>query len=137
MKKLILNFILMLALPVLLQAQYSGGNGRGEVSARLANVVLSVHDVTVESASKCALAQNFPNPFNQATTIKFKVAKSGDIKIVVLDIMGCEVQTLVNKTLQPGIYETSFNGSLFSNGIYIYKIYSGEYSETKRMTLVK
>ncbi len=127
----------MLALPVLLQAQYVGGNGRGDVSVSLTNVALSVHEVTVELSAKCSLAQNYPNPFNQATNIKFNVAKLSDVKIVVYDIMGREVQTLVNKTLQPGMYETSFDGSLLSSGIYFYKISLGEYSETKLMTLEK
>ena len=77
----------MLAMPVLLKAQYSGSNGRGEVSARLANVVLSLHDVTVESASKCALAQNYPNPFNPSTIISWQLVIKSLVKINLFDIV--------------------------------------------------
>jgi len=127
----------MLTIPSLLQAQYSGGNGRGEVFARLTNVALSINEVATDLSTNCILAQNYPNPFNQTTTIKFNVTKTGNVKVVVYDIMGSEIQTLVNKTLPPGMYETSFNGSSLNSGIYIYKISSGEYFETKRMTLEK
>jgi hypothetical protein len=84
-----------------------------------------------------SLSQNYPNPFNPVTNIKFYIAKKSDVKIVVYDMMGREVQTLVNETLKPGTYESSFDGSLLTNGIYLYKISAGDYSETKKMMLEK
>ena len=83
------------------------------------------------------LHQNFPNPFNPATKIKFNVTKSGIVKIIVYDIIGREVQTLVNERLQPGTYETTFEGSRLTSGVYFYRLITDEYSDTKKMLLIK
>jgi photosystem II stability/assembly factor-like uncharacterized protein len=101
-----------------------------------------VNNITSELPNKFDLYQNFPNPFNNTTKFKFKVARhSGSsasyIKIVVYDIMGREIQTLVNESLIPGIYETSFDGSNLNSGLYFYKLTSEEYSETRKMILLK
>jgi hypothetical protein len=92
------------------------------------------------------LYQNYPNPFNPATKIKFEIPssengkwkmKNGLVTLVVYDALGKEVATLVNEKLQPGEYETSFDGSKLSSGIYFYKLSAGDYQETKRMVLIK
>jgi hypothetical protein len=83
------------------------------------------------------LYSNYPNPFNPTTNIKFNVAKLSDVKIVVYDVTGREVQLLVNESLNPGTYETSFDGSNYSSGVYFYKIMAGDFSETKKMLLIK
>jgi hypothetical protein len=83
------------------------------------------------------LYQNFPNPFNPATSIKFDVAKSGNVKLIVFDILGREVSTLVNENLNPGTYQVSFDGSSFSSGVYFYKLTADGFAEMKRMIMVK
>ncbi|MEI7485395.1 MAG: choice-of-anchor V domain-containing protein [Ignavibacteriota bacterium] len=83
------------------------------------------------------LYQNYPNPFNPSTSIKFDVPKAGDVKIVVYDAAGKEMQTLVNSVFQQGSYETSFNGSNLNSGVYFYKITANGFTETKRMLLIK
>ncbi|MCX6159418.1 MAG: T9SS type A sorting domain-containing protein [Ignavibacteriae bacterium] len=90
-----------------------------------------------------ALAQNYPNPFNPTTKIKFDVVKSGNVKILVYDILGREVQTLVNEMLQPGKYETTFDGSNLTSGIYFYRLTALDnssnvtFTETKRLVYLK
>jgi uncharacterized delta-60 repeat protein len=91
---------------------------------------------------KFALYQNYPNPFNPATKIKFDIPSSGEmykhsVKLIVYDIMGREVQTLVNEPFQPGTYEADFDGTNFSSGIYYYKLIAGSFAETKKMVLLK
>jgi hypothetical protein len=91
------------------------------------------------------LFQNYPNPFNPVTTIKFDIANGfrkktfGNYTVVlkVFDNMGREVQTLVNETLTQGSYEVTFNGSNLSSGIYYYKLETANYSQTKKMLLIK
>jgi hypothetical protein len=83
------------------------------------------------------LFQNYPNPFNPSTSIKFDVREAGDVKIVVYDLTGKAVQTLVNSKLQSGSYETSFNGSNLNSGVYFYKLISNGFTETKKMFLIK
>ena len=90
---------------------------------------------------KFHLYQNYPNPFNPSTNIKFEVPLSKGIKGIVtlsiFDVLGREVATLINEQLTPGTYTIDWNASAFPSGIYFYRIQSGDYTETKRMTLIK
>jgi photosystem II stability/assembly factor-like uncharacterized protein len=88
------------------------------------------------------LAQNYPNPFNPLTKIKFDVpanvkGQTSSVKLVIYDLLGREVTTLVNEELKPGTYEAEWDGSNFSSGVYFYKIISGYFVETKKMILMK
>lgn len=84
------------------------------------------------------LYQNYPNPFNPATKIKFDIAKGNSpVKIVVYDFLGKEVATLINERLGAGTYEVSFDATHYSSGIYFYRLSTTDYSETKRMALIK
>lgn len=86
---------------------------------------------------KYGLGQNFPNPFNPTTNIKYQIAKSGFVTLKVYDVMGREVAALVNKNLKAGAYEAAFNGENLSSGIYFYKITAEGFTDTKRMMLIK
>ena len=83
------------------------------------------------------LNQNYPNPFNPVTSIKFGIVKSGVVKITVYDITGKVVSELLNKNLSTGSYEVKWDGSAFSSGVYFYAITTADFSETKKMILVK
>jgi photosystem II stability/assembly factor-like uncharacterized protein len=96
-----------------------------------------VTNISTEIPSSFSLSQNYPNPFNPSTMIKFDIPKSSFVKIKVFDITGKEIETLVNEQLQPGTYETDWNASSFSSGVYFYKITAESYTETKRMLIVK
>ncbi|MEI7485080.1 MAG: T9SS type A sorting domain-containing protein, partial [Ignavibacteriota bacterium] len=93
--------------------------------------------ISTETPSKYSLSQNYPNPFNPTTNIKFSIINSGDVKLVVYDIQGREVQTLVNERLNAGTYEVKFDGSMLTSGVYFYKMVSEGFTETKRMILIK
>lgn len=87
-----------------------------------------------------SLSQNYPNPFNPATIIRYSIAKDGFVKIKVYDLIGKEVATLVNGNKTAGDYQVEFDVSdwgYLSSGIYFYKIEAGEFTEVKRMTLIK
>ncbi|MCX6157241.1 MAG: YCF48-related protein [Ignavibacteriae bacterium] len=96
-----------------------------------------VNPISTETPSKYSLSQNYPNPFNPTTNIKFSIVNSGDVKLVVYDIQGREVQTLVNESLKPGTYEAAFDGSTLNSGVYFYKLVTGNFTETKKMLLIK
>jgi hypothetical protein len=97
-------------------------------------IVQSSHSST---PVKYSLDQNFPNPFNPVTTIKFSIANSGVVTLKVFDILGREVATLLNEEKPAGNYEVEFNASELASGIYFYKLQSGNYVETKKMILMK
>lgn len=86
---------------------------------------------------KFRLGQNYPNPFNSSSKFKFETGKLSNVKISVYDIQGREVQTILNEKLIPGIYEVNFDGSGLNSGVYFYRMSVGNYSETKRMILMK
>ncbi len=84
-----------------------------------------------------SLSQNYPNPFNPQTKIKFAVPKASFTKLIVYDLLGGEVTTLVNEELRPGTYEADWDGSNYSSGVYFYKLMASDFSETKKMVLMK
>ncbi|MGB5289083.1 MAG: T9SS type A sorting domain-containing protein [Ignavibacteriaceae bacterium] len=84
-----------------------------------------------------ALDQNFPNPFNPATKINFSVPVEGFVSLDVYNSIGQRVATLVNETKTAGTYEVNFNAANLSSGIYFYKLTSGNFTETKKMILMK
>jgi hypothetical protein len=122
---------------------FAGAGSNGAWRRQLTDII-GVENISTEVPSEYLLKQNYPNPFNPSTKIRFEVMRSptgtfGDdmVTLVVYDVMGREVQTLVNERLQPGIYETTFNGEGLSSGIYFYRMRAGGYTETKRMMLIR
>jgi len=96
-----------------------------------------IQNISSEIPEQFRISQNYPNPFNPTTKIKFDIKNSGNVKLVVYDMIGKEVVTLVNKNLNAGSYETDFDGGGLTSGVYFYKIETGDYSEVKKMTLLK
>jgi photosystem II stability/assembly factor-like uncharacterized protein len=84
-----------------------------------------------------SLYQNYPNPFNPSTKIRFDVRDVSDVKLIIYDILGNALNTLVNEQLKPGIYEAEFDAENLTSGVYFYKLSAGEFVETKKMILVK
>jgi hypothetical protein len=83
------------------------------------------------------LEQNFPNPFNPITTIRFSIPESRFVSLWVLDVLGREIVTLVESYLPPGNYLVKWDAKEFSSGVYFSRMRSGDFSEEKKMTLVK
>ena len=83
------------------------------------------------------LSQNYPNPFNPTTNISYTLPKTGNVKLVVFDILGREISTLVNGVKTAGTHVVNFNASNLSSGVYFYRIEAGDYTATKKMMLVK
>ncbi len=84
-----------------------------------------------------SLSQNYPNPFNPNTKIQYSLSKSGNTQIYIYDVLGRKIMKLVDEYKVAGSYEVEFNAEYLSNGIYFYKIVSANYSETKKMVLLK
>jgi len=83
------------------------------------------------------LYQNYPNPFNPSTTISFSLPQASYVKLKVFDAAGKEIQELINEYRQRGNYEVKFDGRDFASGVFYYRLVAGEYSDTKRMLLLK
>lgn len=103
----------------------------------LTNPSIGIQNISTEIPAVFSLKQNYPNPFNPSTNVKFSIVKAGDVKVVVYDVRGREVQTLVNERLQAGTYEVTFDGSMLNSGVYFYKLTANGFTDTKRMLLIK
>jgi hypothetical protein len=99
---------------------------------------VGIQNISTEIPENYSLGQNYPNPFNSSSKFKFEIAKSGYVKIVVYDIAGNEIRTLVNQSLNPGMYETFFDGSQLSSGVYLYQLaINNKPLASKKMLLIK
>jgi len=111
--------------------------------------IVGIQNISTETPPGFSLSQNYPNPFNPVTKIKFTVANGFPIKtfgndkgevlvtLKVFDVLGREVETLVNEQFAPGTYSIDWNASQFSSGVYFYQLRVGTYLETKKMLLIK
>ncbi len=103
----------------------------------LSEIIIGITPISSIVPDKHSLSQNYPNPFNPTTNINFDIQKAGHVKIVVYDINGKEISTLVNEELKKGSYKADIDGSDLSSGIYYYTMTSEDFVETKKMMLIK
>ena len=101
-----------------------------------AGKVVGVQKIS-EIPTEYALCQNFPNPFNPTTSIRFAVPKESFIKLSVFNVLGQEIMNLVNKVYSPGNYQVSFDASKLNSGIYFYQIKSNDFVSSKKMMVLK
>lgn len=99
-------------------------------------MIVGVNDFDL-GPSSFALEQNFPNPFNPSTTIKFTVPQYSKVTLKVFDILGREVSTLINENKSAGDYVVNFDASALASGMYIYKLTAGDFTAAKKMMLLK
>jgi hypothetical protein len=100
-------------------------------------IVTGIKKTENTTPSEYKLYQNYPNPFNPSTNIKYQIKNNKLVTLKIYNILGIEVATLVSEKQSPGVYEVTFDGSGFASGIYFYKLIAGDYSETRRMILIK
>jgi len=125
---------------------YVNATDNGQSNAELYYIKLSTeHSIgitnEIEKDLTFLLFQNYPNPFNSVTSIKFKVQstlrKGIYVTLKVFDLTGREVAVLINENLQPGDYKINFDAGEIASGIYFYRLQAGEFSETKKLILLK
>jgi hypothetical protein len=112
-----------------------GTHGRGvyEISGLVTGIV-NVNNLTPK---KYSLSQNYPNPFNPSTLIKFSILNNENVKLKVYDLLGKEITTLVNNHLTTGTYDVNFDGSNLNSGVYVYRIETDNFTDSKKMILIK
>lgn len=104
---------------------------------KLINIPIGITKNSNSIPLRFQLYQNYPNPFNPVTKIKFDLPKSSYTKVSIYDVLGREIAILINEQLKPGTYEIDWDASYFSSGVYFYKLTAGDFSETKKMILIK
>ena len=101
------------------------------------NTITGILERTNEIPTKYVLYQNYPNPFNPTTKIQFAVPKTSTVRLNVYNILGQQVAELVNQELSQGVYSINFDATKLNNGIYFYVLQTGDFSQTKKMILLK
>ena len=99
------------------------------------NPTVAIEETKIENEFN--LSQNYPNPFNPTTTIDFSIPVSTKVTLKIFDVLGNEVTTLVHEYKTAGSYETEFNGSNLSSGIYFYRLETSEFIQLRKMVLLK
>lgn len=100
-------------------------------------LITSIERLQNQIPEQFALFQNFPNPFNPATTIRFSIPKPVFVKLEIFDILGRKVETLIREKYEPGTYTVPFDASRFSSGLYFYQLKAGEYNKVNKMLFLK
>ncbi|CAN5415721.1 hypothetical protein BH10BAC5_BH10BAC5_18920 [soil metagenome] len=111
---------------------YSHGLWKREISD-----ITGIQNISNQIPEKYSLSQNFPNPFNPSTKISFALPINSIVKLKVYNSIGKEVANLVNENLNAGTYQYEFNAENLSSGIYFYTLETSQFTETKKMLLIK
>lgn len=98
---------------------------------------IGIQQISSEIPIKYTLSQNFPNPFNPETSIEFELPVKTFVNLVIYDMTGKEIETIVNQYLNSGKYQAIWQAANFSSGVYLYKIDANKFTQTKKMVLVK
>ena len=109
----------------------------GKIFRRPLSELIGIKQISELVPNKYTISQNYPNPFNPTTTIRMDIPKTSDAKLIVYDILGKEIATLVNEKLQHGTYEVTLDGSQYPSGAYFYRLTTDNFTDTKKMVLLK
>jgi Secretion system C-terminal sorting domain len=99
--------------------------------------IIGINQLSHEIPAAFSLLQNFPNPFNPVTKIRFDVPKTSSVVIKVFDILGKEIAVLVNEQLTSGTFETEWDAASCASGLYFYRMTAGDFIQTKKMALIR
>jgi hypothetical protein len=118
--------------------EYSGYVIKGcRISGVIYGTITSVGSATSPLQASFALHQNYPNPFNPTTTIPYTVPKRSRVTLIVYNILGERIATLVDETKAPGTYEVRFDGTRFASGVYFCRMNAGDYTAIRKLMMVK
>lgn len=113
------------------------GTYNGLYRAKLANPVGTKADINTNVPKAFCLGQNYPNPCNPSTTIKYSISRTQFVSLKIFDMLGREIISLVNEEKMPGEYSVNFDGSNYPSGTYYYRIQAGNFILTKKLVLIK
>ncbi|MGB4851344.1 MAG: T9SS type A sorting domain-containing protein [Ignavibacteria bacterium] len=122
---------------------YSVSNN-GKIFKSRQTVTTGIQNISTEISSDYSLSQNYPNPFNPVTKINYELRVTNYVSLKIYDIKGKEIETLINRKQTAGSYDINFDAGNLPSGVYFYKLVvsssnqtAGEFSETKKMSLIK
>jgi photosystem II stability/assembly factor-like uncharacterized protein len=111
--------------------------GYGTILKTTNGGLTGLESLSNEVPKEYKLHQNYPNPFNPATKIKFQLKDAGAVNLTIYDMLGRELELLVNEELKPGTYEVNWKAANLPSGVYFYRLQTEKYNETLKMILIK
>lgn len=99
--------------------------------------VIGINPISNETPKGFFLSQNYPNPFNPKANIEIQISKLSFVKLTIYNILGNEMNIIVNQELRPGIYRVDVDGTNYPSGVYYYRLTAGDFVDTKKMVLIK
>ncbi|MCX6162093.1 MAG: T9SS type A sorting domain-containing protein [Ignavibacteriae bacterium] len=99
--------------------------------------IIGIKQISELVPSSYSLSQNYPNPFNPVSKIQYELPRAGVVRLAVYDVMGREIEMLVNERQAAGSYETVWDGTRFASGVYFYRLTAEGYRETRKMLLIR
>jgi hypothetical protein len=99
--------------------------------------VTDVKDIVSALPNQFALEQNYPNPFNPATVISYELPVTSNVRLIIYDVLGREVQTLINEHQNAGNHSVTLDAGNLPSGVYFYRLQAGSYNATKKLLLLK
>ena len=118
------------------------GDLKGDATLVLSDSPVKVEDPTSQIPTEFALGQNYPNPFNPETAITYQIAQPGQVILRIYNLLGQAVTTLVDERMPQGFHSVSWNGTneagvAVTSGVYLYRLSSGNFVETRKLTLLR
>jgi hypothetical protein len=101
------------------------------------HIVSAVSDNSVAAPLEYALHQNYPNPFNPSTDIRFDLRQAGHVSLAIYNVLGQKIATLADRNFEAGSHSLTFNASSLASGVYFYRIDAGQFTDMKKMILLK
>jgi hypothetical protein len=107
------------------------------VDRLFSEITVGIEEELVNIPKSFILSQNFPNPFNPVTTIRYQIPHRSKVLLKIYDVIGNEVADLINEEQEVGFYNIDFNAAKFSSGVYFYRLQAGSFVQTRKMILMK
>jgi len=123
----------------LLDCSWGLGGARSDMGAYGGGdtAYVAIWDLPSSLPDRFTILQNYPNPFNAQTTIRFVLPRAQEVELSVYDLLGRQIEVLIDEYLEAGSYKVEFDASSLSSGVYFYRLRAGDKIETKRMVLLK
>ena len=115
----------------------SGAVEINHMTVLISSSFTDVKDIKTETPAEYSLSQNYPNPFNPATTISYQIPSYNHVTIKVYDMLGKELQTIVDENKPQGNFNVTFNAGSLTSGIYFYRMQAGNFIDTKKFIVLK
>ena len=115
----------------------SNRSGRAHIYSRIVRIYYDAIEGSVQQPLGFLLQQNFPNPFNPSTTIRFRLPARSHVTLSVFNILGQQVATLVNGILEAGLHDVRFDGTPLASEVYFYRLSAGTFTATKRLLYLR